>query len=120
MARIAPGAIQERYKRFLQAWDTLAPTKTFGGHTLGDIQQLAGISETARETIDDLDTQMAGAIQARDDNDDTILAALDLVINGVRADKSVGGSDGALYKEMGYIPKSQRKPPTRKPKPSAG
>ncbi len=114
MARQAPGTIQERYRRFLQAWETLAPTKTFGGYTLADVKDMGKVSDDAREIIADLDTQMSGAIQTRDDNDDTILEALELVINGVRADKSVGGGDGALYKEMGYVPKSQRKPPTRK------
>ena len=119
MARIAPGAIQERYRKFIQAWDTLAPTKTFGGFTLEEIKSLGKASDDARSVIDDLDTQMAGAISTRDMGDDAITDALELVINGVRADKSVGGADGALYKEMGYVPKSQRKPPTRKPKPAS-
>lgn len=119
MARIAPGAIQERYRRFIQAWETLAPDKSFGGCTVAQLKAMAALSDGDRETIADLDTQMAGAIQGRDNHDDTVLEALDLIINGVRADKSVGGSDGALYKEMGYVPKSQRKPPVRKPKPTA-
>lgn len=119
MARMAPGAIQERYKRFIQAWETLAPTKTFGGHTLADLKAMATHSDTDRETIADLDTQMAGAIESRDHHDDTIQHAMELIVNGVRADSSVGGGDGALYKEMGYVPKSQRKPPVRKQKTAA-
>ncbi len=118
MARVAPGAIQERYKRFIQAWEMLAPSKSFGGYEIAQLKAMAGLSDGDRDDIADLDTQMAGKIQSRDNNDDTVLEALELIVNGVRADKSVGGSDGALYKEMGYVPKSQRKPQVRKPKPS--
>ena len=117
MARVTPGAIQERYKRYIQAWETLFPDSVFGNVTLAQFKAMAAISNQDREVIADLDTQMAGAIDSRDNNDDTIMDAMELIVNGVRADKSVGGGDGALYKEMGYVPKSQRKSPVRKPKP---
>jgi hypothetical protein len=118
MARVAPGAIQERYKRIIHAWETLFPGKSFGGFDLAQLKALSALSDGDRDDIADLDTQMAGAIQSRDDHDDAVLEALELIINGVRADKSVGGGDGALYKEMGFVPKSQRKPQVRKPKPA--
>jgi hypothetical protein len=117
--RMAPGAIQERYKRHIQAWETLFPEKIFAGFTLAQFKSLATESDAARDVIADLDTRMSGAIGTRDSHDDMVMDAMELIINGVRADKSVGGGDGALYKEMGFVPKSQRKPPTRKAKPIA-
>ena len=118
MARVTPGAVQERYKRYIQAWEMLFPATLFAGITLAQFKAMATDSDTARDVIADLDTKMAGAIETRDNHDNTIQEAMELIVNGVRSDKSVGGGDGALYKEMGYVPKSQRKPPVRKPKPT--
>jgi hypothetical protein len=116
MARLSPGATQERYQRILAAWKDLAPTATFGGHTLAQLQAMGDIGDDHRATVLEMDNKLSGAIKARDDHDDTIVEALDLIVNGVRADKSVGGSDGALYKQMGFVIRSQRKSPVRKAK----
>ncbi|WP_309723023.1 hypothetical protein [Armatimonas sp.] len=64
----------------------------------------------ARQRIRTLDAQMMDAIKDREVGDKAIAEAVEPVVNGVRADKTVGGADGALYKEMGYIPKSERNP----------
>lgn len=114
MAVLAPNLMEEKYQRIISAWETLAPGKSFGGMTLAEYKAKVQPSVDARHRVRTLDAQMTEAIKDRESNDELVADASELVINGVRADKSVGGADGALYKEMGYIPKSERKPRTRK------
>ncbi|WP_395090074.1 hypothetical protein [Armatimonas sp.] len=115
MAAMAPNLVEEKYQAALTAWETLAPEKSFGGMTLAQFKAIVKDSIEARQRIRTLDTQMTDAIKERETGDAATAEALELVVNGVRADRTVGGADGALYKEMGYIPKSERKPRTRKP-----
>jgi hypothetical protein len=118
MATLAPNLMEEKYTTTITAWETLAPTKSFGGMTLEQFKTIVKPSKDARIEIRTLDAQMTDAIKDRETADKATAEALELVVNGVRADKTVGGADGALYKEMGYIPKSERKPRTHKPKTS--
>ena len=115
MATLAPNLMEEKYQMTISAWETLAPDKSFGGMTLAQFKTTVRPSIEARQRIRTLDTQMTEAIKDRETGDTATAEALELVVNGVRADRSVGGADGALYKEMGYVPKSERKPRTRKP-----
>lgn len=115
MAKLAPNVVEEKYEKALTAWETLAPEKSFGGMTLAQFKATVQPSIGARQQIRTLDAQMTDAIKERENADTATAEALELVVNGVRADRTVGGADGALYKEMGYIPKSERKPRTRKP-----
>ena len=115
MATLAPNLMEEKYETTITAWETLAPTKSFGGMTLAEFKAKVKPSIDARQRIRTLDAQMTEAIKDRETGDEAVAEALELVVNGVRADKTVGGADGALYKEMGYIPKSERKPRTHKP-----
>jgi hypothetical protein len=115
MATLAPNLMEEKYQAILTAWETLAPDKSFGGMTLEEYKATVQPSIEARHRIRTLDAQMTDAIKDREAGDKATAEACELVVNGVRADKTVGGADGALYKEMGYIPKSERKPRTRKP-----
>ncbi|WP_395142670.1 hypothetical protein [Armatimonas sp.] len=115
MATLAPNLMEEKYQTTIIAWETLAPDKSFGGMTLVQFKATVKPSQDARQRIRILDTQMTDAIKDRETGDEAVAEALELVVNGVRADKTVGGADGALYKEMGYVPKSERKPRTRKP-----
>lgn len=115
MAKLAPNVIEEKYEKAITAWETLAADKSFGGMTLAEFKAIVAPSIEARQRIRTLDAQMTDAIKDREEGDRATADALELVVNGVRADKTVGGADGALYKEMGYIPKSERKPRTRKP-----
>jgi hypothetical protein len=115
MPKLAPNVLEEKYQRFINAWETLAPEKSFGGMTLAQFKATVQASVEPRQRIQTLEAQMTDAIKDRESADAATADVMELVVNGVRADKTVGGADGALYKEMGYIPKSERKPRTRKP-----
>lgn len=98
----------EKIKRILNAWETLAPTKSFGGMTLAQFKTTAQPSLDTRDLIDDLEAQLAQAKARRDAADDESLDSCKRAANGVLADPTEG-EDSALYQEMGYTRKSDRK-----------
>lgn len=103
-----PKGNEQKIQRMLNAWETLAPDKTFGGMTLAQFRTAVQPSQAARERIEDLEDQLKQAITDRDRADDDSLAKAQLVINGVVGDPTEG-PDSALYEAMGYTRKSERK-----------
>jgi hypothetical protein len=97
-----------KMQRILNAWETLAPDKTFGGMTLAQFRAATQPSQTARDRIDDLEDQLTQAQADRDHADAESLAKAQLVVNGVIGDPTEG-PDSALYAAMGYTRKSERK-----------
>ena len=113
-----PKNAQEKIEKMLNAWQTLAPDKSFGGMTVSQFEAAASSMKETRERIDDLENQRTQALAAREAADDALLAKSQLVINGVLADPTEG-ADSALYEAMGYTRKSDRKSGlTRKRKPT--
>jgi hypothetical protein len=103
-----PKGNELKIQRILNAWETLAPGKTFGGMTLAQFQAAVQPSQAAREQIEDLEDQRTQAITNRDRADADSLAKAQLVVNGVLADPTEG-PDSALYEAFGYTRKSERK-----------
>ena len=97
-----------KLQRILNAWETLAPNKSFGGMTLAQFQAAVQPSQDARQQIEDLEDQRTQAITNRDRADADSLAKAQQVVAGVLAD-STEGPDSALYEAMGYRRKSERK-----------
>ncbi|HEX8136226.1 MAG TPA: hypothetical protein VF544_01420 [Pyrinomonadaceae bacterium] len=95
-------------ERMLNAWETLAPDKSFGGMTLAQFQAAAAPARAARQRLDDLEDQRKQAITDRETADEAFFDKAQLVVNGVLADSSYG-PDSALYEAMGYTRKSERK-----------
>ncbi len=116
----APKEIEERIERFLNAWRTLAPNKSFGGMTFAQFEAAVAPSLAARARIDGLEAQIKEAISDRDAADGNTTTKMQLVVYGVLADPEEG-NDSPLYKALGYTPKSEIKSGlTRKPKEPAG
>jgi len=103
-----PKTNQQKMERMLNAWETLAPGKSFGGMTLAQFQSAAQPAQAARQRIDDLEDQLKQAIADRETADDAFLAKAQLVVNGVLADPTEG-ADSALYEALGYTRKSERR-----------
>lgn len=103
-----PKTTEQKLERMLNAWETLAPGKTFAGMTLAQFQAEAQVARAARQRIDTLEDQRKQAIADREQADDAFLAKAQQVINGVLADPTEG-PDSALYEAMGYTRKSERK-----------
>jgi hypothetical protein len=103
-----PKDIEEKLERFLNAWRTLAPEKTFGGMTLAQFEGVTSPSKQARVELEELEDRKTQAIAKRDAADIVSAAKMQLVVNGVRADPTEG-ADSALYAALGYTPDSSRK-----------
>lgn len=104
----SPKATEDKIARMLNAWETLAPDKLFGGMKLADFRAAAQPSLDTRARVEDLEDQRKQAISDREDADEAFLLKAQLVVNGVLADPTEG-PDSALYEAFGYTPKSDRK-----------
>ena len=67
-----------------------------------------------RKDLSDARTKVSGLILQRDQADVAHNEDLLLIAHAIRADKAFG-EDSPLYRSLGYIPKSERKRPRRKP-----
>jgi len=115
-----PRQIEEKLRKAITSWETLAPAKSFGGLTLDQFQTQTGPSFTTRETIANLETQMTQAINDRGTADETSLELLQRVTNGILADPTEG-PDSSLIEGLGRVRQSERKTGlTRKKKGSTG
>jgi hypothetical protein len=61
-----------------------------------------------RQQLDQIENQLAQAINSRDDADRLSLETIQLMANGVIGDPTEG-PDSALYEAMGYTRRSERK-----------
>jgi hypothetical protein len=103
-----PKDIMEKYARILSAWQTLAPSKSFGGMTVQQFEEACFPSKEMRGLIETLQAQMTQAINSRDAADDGTSAKIQQVVAGVLADPAYG-PDSDLYEAFGYTRKSERK-----------
>jgi hypothetical protein len=98
---------EQKIRRMLNGWQTLAPNKSFGGMTLAQFQAAAQPSLDTRDNIDTLEDQLKQEQANRDSADEVSLAKAQQVVNGVLADPTEG-PDSALYESFGYTPKRDR------------
>src|SRR4051812_45652388 len=103
-----PKEIEDRIRRMISAWESLAPTKSFFGMTLDQFKTAMQPSLAARELIKDLENQLTQAQNQRDANDEGALAKMQGVVAGVNADPTEG-PDSSLLEAFGYTRKSERK-----------
>ena len=103
-----PKTNQQKMERMLNAWETLAPGKSFGGMTLAQFQAAAQPAQAARQQIEEIEDQLTQALATRDAADEAFLAKAQLAVNGVLADPTEG-PDSALYEAFGYTRKSERR-----------
>ncbi len=108
MPRPRPKEVKERLDRIINGWETLAPTKTFGGLTLAQFKTAVQPSYTVRQEILALEEQLNAKLAERDNVDEDSMKSADLVTNGVRGDPTEG-PDSALYEALGYVRKSEKK-----------
>jgi hypothetical protein len=103
-----PKDTEQKMQRMINAWETLAYDKSFGGMTLPQFKATAAPAQAARQRIEELEDQLKQALTDRDNADEAFLTKAQLVINGVLADPTEG-PDSALYEAMGYTRKSERR-----------
>jgi hypothetical protein len=103
-----PKMIEQKMDTMNNGWESLTPTKTFGGMTLADFKAVVAPAKAARARLADLETQMTQALNDRDAADAVFLAKAQQVVNGVLADPTEG-PDSSIYEAMGYTRKSERR-----------
>jgi len=96
-----------KVSQVVSAWETLAPTKAFGGMTLEQFKAKTKPSFDLRDQIAVLDNQAIDATTRCADADTTGSDAALLVVNAVKGDPE-HGENSALYAAMGYVRKSDR------------
>jgi len=104
----APKDTKAKIDQVVNAWETLAPTQSFGGMTLADFKTAVQPSQDAREALATLEQQMTAAKNARDAADQVSLNKVQLVVNGVVGDPDFGPNSD-VYEAMGYVRESERK-----------
>jgi len=104
----APKNNQDKLDKIINAWQTLAPDKSFGGKTLAQFKTSVQPSYDARERINTLENQLISAQADRETADETSLRSAQLVINGIIGDPTEG-PDSDLYEACGYTRTSERK-----------
>lgn len=104
----APKEIKQKITTVVNAWDTIAPTKSFAGMTLAEFKAKVKPSLDARDNLLSADTQRTETRVQREQRDADSLKAMQLVVNSIKGDPTEG-EDGALYAACGYIRKSERK-----------
>jgi hypothetical protein len=109
----------EKILRFTNAWETLAPDKSFGGMTLAQFKAGVKHSLDTREELRVLESQTQSKKIERDDSDAESIRFMQLVSYGVAGDPSEG-PDSDLYGALGYARKSERKTGLTRKKNSGG
>jgi len=103
----SPKDNEEKLRRILNAWKTLASDKSFGGMTVAQFEAAIAPSFDTRKQLDELEDQRTHLINARDDADEISLAKATQVVAGVQADPGFG-NNSSLFEAMGYVRKSER------------
>jgi len=112
-----PTGTKVKLDQVMNAWATLAPSKSLAGMTLDQFKAKIQPSLDTRTQIDQLDAQLASAKDARDDADSASMSQVQLVVNAVKGDLTAG-EDSDLYEQMGYVRKSERASGLRRGTPS--
>ncbi|MEX1048093.1 MAG: hypothetical protein WED15_01095 [Akkermansiaceae bacterium] len=92
---------------FRIAWKAQTPESVFSGKNLEDLEASIAALAQASEKLNELNSARSAAQKTRDEEQAALNGLLILVAHGVRSDPAYG-EDSALYRSMGFIPKSER------------
>jgi hypothetical protein len=116
----SPKDNEEKLRRILTAWKTLASDTSFGGMTVEQFEAAIAPSFTTRQQLDDLDNQRTHLINSRVDADEASLVKAAAAVAGMNADPGFG-PNSSLIEACGYVRQSERKSGlTRKSKGDGG
>ncbi len=104
----SPGEISMELEKVIEAWEDLAPDKSFGAMTLEQFKARVKPSLDTRDTLMAVKNARIDAQTDRSMSDADSLLAVQQVVSGIKADPTEG-ENSALYEACGYIPKYKRK-----------
>jgi hypothetical protein len=100
--------VSGKITRTTEAWEEHALEAKFAEMTLDQFKAKVTPSLDYREKIASLRRQLEAAIKKRQEFDADSIDICAKVVNAVRGDIE-HGEDSALFKTLGYVPKSERK-----------
>lgn len=114
MAKHSTTAVTRKRAQFLSSWAEYAQGKSFAGMTLAEFETKSQAPFDVRKDLGDARTKVSGLILEREKADDTLNDDLILIAHAIRADQDFG-EDCPLYRSLGFVPKSERRPGRRRP-----
>jgi len=108
MKKSNPKGNETVFARGLRALRNNAPDTKFKGKGLADFSAQVERCMASRHRLEDLGSATGIELVVRETEDETALAMLDDIIDGVIGHEDFG-DDSALYEELGFVRKSQRK-----------
>ena len=79
-----PKEYETKIKSIAQAWETLRPAKSFGGHTRAQFKAKVQACTDARNELDSLEKQRTSAQDRRDEAATEAFEAAQLIVNAVK------------------------------------
>lgn len=98
----------DKLAQAVNAWETLAPDKSFAGVTLAEFKATLQKSSDVRAAMQAAADEAMAHRATRGDNDAESLKLVQRVVSAIKADAD-HGDDSALYEAFGYTRSSQRK-----------
>jgi hypothetical protein len=102
-------SVTSRADKILGAWKKSAASKSFGDLTAVQYEALSTAVADGDAAVIAAEAVLTEARNSLSTALETLNAASNDVVDGVKGDKSVGGSNGSLYEAMGYVRKDERK-----------
>ena len=103
-----PKLTAEKLGKLAEAWQDLAPDKSFGGMSLAEFRTKVQPSLDARAAVNAAEVQLVDALARRQTSDVESQRLMLLVVNSIKGDPALG-DDSALYEAAGYVRRSERK-----------
>jgi len=106
MRRYTTKSVPEIREAFIRAWREFAPDASFAGMSLTEFESRSLPVLEVREQLGVAQVRVKGLVIVRDQADLELRDLLGLLVNAVRGDAN-HGADSALYRAIGYVPKSE-------------
>ena len=114
---VSAPAITSRADKIVGAWKKSADSKSFGDLNVTQYEALRTAVTYSEASVIAAEAALTEARNILATELEKLNAASNDVVDGVKGDKSVGGSNGSLYEAMGYVRKDERKSGLSRKKP---
>ena len=102
-----PKSIEAKIRQAISAFETIAPTKSFGGMTLDQFKTGVSPSLDKRATLAELNNQIMQVTNERDEADQISLGLIQRFVAGILADPTEG-PNSSLIEAVGRVRKIER------------
>ena len=118
MRAINQQTVSTRRDQFIESWRKFAPEMSIAGYTLAQFVAESQAPDEIRQRLSAARTEVAGTLIERQAADSLLKEKLIMLTDALRGTPGYG-YDSPFYRSIGFVPKSERKRPVRKPKAAA-